>query len=76
MQAAELINQRQAVDGNEFAVRKTFLQAPQGDVVGGIIVSRDEYRAINDQKICIGCGQTLSVFVVSCARPRQGHEPV
>ena len=68
MQAAELVNEWQAVDGDYLTVRETFFQLRQRIVISRVFIGGDQYGTIDDEKVGIGGGQAVAILVEFRAR--------
>src|SRR3970040_918279 len=69
MQAAVLVDEREAMDTDYLAPRKTRAAARQCRVVRGIVVGRNQHGVIKNEEVGIGGRHARAIVVKSCACP-------
>ena len=69
MQGTMLKNQRQAINGNDFSVRKSFLELSKcHSILVGLVVCGDKDGTIDDEEIGMRGRQSFALFVIASIR--------
>ena len=77
MQGTMLKNQRKAINGNDFSVRKSLLEPSKcHSILVGLVVSGDKDGTIDDEEIGMRGRQSFALFVIAGIRQGKRVEGV